>query len=156
MQPNPTLDQLQVFLAVTESGSFSGAPRALNRAQSVVSYAIANLEDQLGLALFDRTVTKRPQLTPAGKTVLEDARRLLGDLDLMRARVRSLNEGLEGELSVAISSIMPSGIVVEAAARLSQPFSDRIAERDGWHAGDCGRCGHFREGRDRLWRLAGG
>ncbi|NGO54246.1 LysR family transcriptional regulator [Mesorhizobium camelthorni] len=122
MQPNPTLDQLQVFLAVTESGSFSGAARALNRAQSVVSYAIANLEEQLGLALFDRTVTKRPQLTPAGKSVLEDARRLLGDLDVMRARVRALNEGLEGELSVAISSIMPSGIVVEALSAFRSHF----------------------------------
>lgn len=122
MQPNPTLDQLQVFLAVIDSGSFSGAARALNRAQSVVSYAIANLEEQLGLALFDRTLTKRPQLTPAGKAMLEDARRLLGDLDLMRERVRRLNEGLEGELSVAISNIIPSGIVVESLRAFRSQF----------------------------------
>lgn len=113
MQPNPTLDQLQVFLAVVEKGSFSAASRALNRTQSVVSYTIANLEAQLGVALFNRAGTKRPQLTQAGNSVLEDARRLLGDLDLMRARVKALNDGLEGELSVAISSAVPSGIVVD-------------------------------------------
>ena len=47
MQANPTLDQLQVFLAVAETGSFSRAARHLNRAQSVISYTIANLVGQL-------------------------------------------------------------------------------------------------------------
>ncbi|MGG7539849.1 LysR family transcriptional regulator [Rhizobium sp. Nf11,1] len=112
MQPHPTLDQFQVFLAVVEKGSFSAASRALNRTQSVISYTIANLEAQLGVALFGRSGTKRPQLTEAGRSVLEDARRLLGDLDLMRARVKALNEGLEGELPLAISSAVPSDIVV--------------------------------------------
>ena len=52
----PTLDQLRVLLAVAEAGSFSGAAKRLNRAQSVVSYGIANLEAQLGLTLFERIV----------------------------------------------------------------------------------------------------
>ncbi|WP_105373320.1 LysR family transcriptional regulator [Neorhizobium huautlense] len=114
MQPHPTLDQFQVFLAVVEKGSFSAASRALNRTQSVVSYTIANLEAQLGVTLFQRSGTKRPQLTEAGTSVLEDARRLLGDLDLMQARVKALNDGLEGELRLAISSAVPSDIVVDA------------------------------------------
>lgn len=113
MQPHPTLDQFQVFLTVVEKGSFSAASRALNRTQSVVSYTIANLEAQLGVPLFCRSGTKRPQLTEAGRSVLEDARRLLGDLDLMRARVKALNDGLEGELRIAISSAVPSGVVVD-------------------------------------------
>ncbi len=78
MQPHPTLDQLQVFLTVVEKGSFSAASRALNRTQSVISYTIANLETQLGVALFVRSGTRRPQLTEAGKSVLEDARVCLG------------------------------------------------------------------------------
>ena len=40
----PTLDQLHVLTAVVEAGSFSAAARRLNRAQSVISYTIANLE----------------------------------------------------------------------------------------------------------------
>lgn len=114
MLPNPTLDQLQVFLTVVEKGSFSAASRALNRAQSVISYTIANLEDQLGVRLFHRFGTRRPHLTDAGKSVLEDARRLLADLDMMRARVKALDEGIEAELSVAISVLVPSGAVVRA------------------------------------------
>lgn len=113
MQPHPTLDQLQVFLTVVEKGSFSAASRALNRTQSVVSYTIANLEAQLRVALFSRSGTRRPELTDAGRSVVEDARRLLGDLDLMRARVQALSDGLEAELNVAMSSIVPSDVVVE-------------------------------------------
>ncbi|MBP2448036.1 LysR family transcriptional regulator [Rhizobium leguminosarum] len=113
MQPHPTLDQLQVFLTVVEKGSFSAASRTLNRTQSVVSYTIANLEAQLRVTLFSRSGTKRPQLTEAGRSVVEDARRLLGDLDLMRARVQALSDGLEAELNVAMSAIVPSDIVVE-------------------------------------------
>jgi regulatory helix-turn-helix LysR family protein len=44
----PSLDQLTVFLAVVESGSFAAARRRLGRATSAVSYSIANLEQQLG------------------------------------------------------------------------------------------------------------
>ena len=63
----PTLDQLRLFMAVVDHGSFGAAARALNRAVSVVSYGIANLEAQLGLRLFDRQGTRKPQLTAAGK-----------------------------------------------------------------------------------------
>ena len=58
----PTFDQLQIFLAVVESGTFAGAGRKLNRATSVISYGISNLEAQLGIELFDREATRRPAI----------------------------------------------------------------------------------------------
>jgi DNA-binding transcriptional LysR family regulator len=70
MQPNPTLDQLQILVTVADTGSFSAAGRKLNRAQSVISYAIANLEAQLGLKLFEREGTREPQLTDVGRATL--------------------------------------------------------------------------------------
>ncbi len=76
MHANPTLDQLQVLLAVAETGSFSAAGRRLNRAQSVISYTIANLEAQLRFKLFAREGTREPILTPEGRAVLPDARRI--------------------------------------------------------------------------------
>jgi DNA-binding transcriptional LysR family regulator len=109
---NPTLDQLQVFLAVSDSGSFSAAARALNRAQSVVSYSIANLEAQLEVVLFDRTGTRQPRLTEAGRAMLTDARRIVGDLQVMRSRARSINQGLEAEVSLAISIMVPAEVLV--------------------------------------------
>ncbi len=70
----PTLDQLRVFLAIVEAGSFVGAARRLGQATSVVSYAVANLEAQLGLELFDRVSTRKPRLTDAGRAILSDSR----------------------------------------------------------------------------------
>ncbi|ACI54722.1 transcriptional regulator, LysR family [Rhizobium leguminosarum bv. trifolii WSM2304] len=122
MLPNPTLDQLQVFLTVAETGSFSAASRALNRAQSVVSYTIANLEAQLEVPLFERSGARQPKLTEAGKAMLEDARRILGDLQVMRARVKSLKEGLEAEVSVAISVMVPSKAVVDVLHEFREMF----------------------------------
>ena len=55
----PSLDQLQVFLVVVETGSFAAAARRLGRATSAISYTIANLETQLGIALFDRERTRK-------------------------------------------------------------------------------------------------
>jgi DNA-binding transcriptional LysR family regulator len=112
MQPNPTLDQLQIFLAVADTGSFSGAARKLNRAQSVVSYAIANLEAQLEVGLFDRSRTREPQLTEAGEAMLADARRVVAGLQTLRARAIGLKQGLEGEVRAAIDVTISSHALV--------------------------------------------
>jgi DNA-binding transcriptional LysR family regulator len=107
MEANPTLDQLQVFIAVAETGSFSAAARKLNRAQSVISYAINNLEQQLDIVLFERAGLKQPRLTNEGRAMLEDARRIVAGLLDMRARARGMNQGLEADLSLAISNMVP-------------------------------------------------
>ncbi|WP_454849151.1 LysR family transcriptional regulator [Rhizobium binxianense] len=122
MLPNPTLDQLQVFLTVAETGSFSAASRVLNRAQSVISYTIANLEAQVEMPLFKRSGARQPKLTEAGRAMLEDARRILGDLQVMRARVKSLKEGLEAEVSVAISVMVPSQAMVDVLREFREMF----------------------------------
>jgi DNA-binding transcriptional LysR family regulator len=107
MDVNPTLDQLQVFIAVAETGSFSAAARKLNRAQSVISYAINNLEQQLNVSLFERAGSRQPRLTNEGRAMLEDSRRIVAGLQDMRARARGLRQGLEAELSLAISTMVP-------------------------------------------------
>jgi DNA-binding transcriptional LysR family regulator len=112
MDANPTLDQLQVFLAVAETGSFSAASRALNRAQSVVSYTIANLEAQLEVTLFERNGVRQPKLTDEGAAMLEHARRIVAGLQDMRARAKGLRQGLEAEVSLAISTMVPAEAVV--------------------------------------------
>lgn len=122
MQPNPTLDQLQILLAVAETGSFSGAGRKLNRAQSVISYGIANLEAQLGLKLFEREGTREPQLTEMGKAVLEDARSMAGVLQRLRARVEGHQRGLESEVSVAIDSVLPAPVLIGTLKAFAQQF----------------------------------
>ena len=90
----PTFDQLRIFLAVVETGSFAGAGRKLNRAVSVISYGVANLEAQLGLSLFDREGTRRSKLTVAGRAVLAEARAVSQGIDGLRAKVKGLLDGL--------------------------------------------------------------
>ena len=119
---NPTLDQLQVFLAVAETGSFSAAARMLNRAQSVVSYTIANLEGQLEVGLFERHGVRQPRLTEAGRAMLPDARRIVADLQVMRSRAKSMKQGLEAELSIAISVMVPADAVVSQLREFGRRF----------------------------------
>lgn len=110
----PTLDQLKVFLMVVETGSFAGAARRLNRATSVISYSISNLEAQLGVMLFDRESTRKPQLTDAGRTVLAEARTVANGIDGLRAKVRGLLQGLEPEVHFAIDVMLPAERVLDA------------------------------------------
>ncbi len=122
MQPNPTLDQLQVFLAVADTGSFSAAARLLNRSQSVISYTIANLESQLELQLFTRVGTKQPRLTDAGLAMLEDARRMASALQSLRARAEGLKAGLEAEISIAVDVSVPSPVLIHVLKAFQQHF----------------------------------
>lgn len=104
----PTFDQLRILLAVVETGSFAGAGRKLNRATSVISYGIANLEAQLGLTLFDRESTRKPKLTVAGHAVLAEARAVALGIDGLRAKVKGLLDGLEAEVNLAVDVMLPS------------------------------------------------
>lgn len=107
----PTLDQLRTLMAVAETGSFSAAARLLKRAQSVVSYSVANLESQLGLELFERG-HRRPVLTEAGRAVLSDARRIGRMVDELRSRAHGLTAGLEAEVGLAVDVMFPTDRLV--------------------------------------------
>lgn len=103
----PTIDQLRVFLAVVDTGSFAAAGRQLNRAVSVVSYGISNLESQLGIRLFDREGTRTPVLTAEGRALLADVRMIGESVDGLRSKVKGLLEGLEAEVNLAVDVMLP-------------------------------------------------
>ena len=116
-----TFDQIRTFIAAAEEGSFSAAGRRLNRAQSVISQTIANLEAQFGIALFERS-GRYPVLTEAGKQLLSDARAVALVTDMMKARARDMASGVEPELSVAIDVMFPMSALTCAAARFGEAF----------------------------------
>ena len=116
----PTFDQLRIFLAIVDTGGFAAAGRKLNRAVSVISYGIANLETQLGLTLFDREGTKKPQLTVAGRALLAEVRSISHGIDGLRAKVKGLLDGLEAEVNLAVDVMLPAerlGKVLRAFAK---------------------------------------
>ena len=104
----PTFDQLRIFLTIVDTGSFAAAGRRLNRAVSVISYGIANLEAQLGLILFEREGTRKPTLTVAGRALLAEARSISHGMDGLRAKVKGLLDGLEAEVDFAVDVMLPS------------------------------------------------
>ena len=119
---SPTLDQLRIFLAVVEEGSFAGAGRRLGRAVSAISYGIGNLENQLGLTLFRREGTKRPVLTTEGKAILADARVVASGIAALHARAKGLTEGLEAEVSLAVDVMLPAERLSEILRAFASAF----------------------------------
>lgn len=101
-----SLDQLRAMLLVVDTGSFSAAAKKLNRVQSSVTYTIQQLEAQLGVELFNRA-GYRPKLTPAGQSIVEDARVILSHADSLIAKAGALTRGLESSVSLAIDVLVP-------------------------------------------------
>ena len=116
-----TLDQIQIFLAVVDEGSFSKAAKKLNRAQSAVTYGVQKLEAQIDMPLFDRTAY-RPTLTEAGHTLLLRARRIAEEANAFRDSARSLASGLEAELTIVLDSMFPMPPLVEALKAFTKSF----------------------------------
>jgi DNA-binding transcriptional LysR family regulator len=113
-----TLDQLRLFLAVVDSGGFSAAARSLKRAQSAVSYGVANLERELGTALFDRG-GRKPKLTQAGDELAGEARAVCSQVDRLRARAHGIAQGVEPRLAIAVDHMFPLRALVHALREFS-------------------------------------
>ena len=116
-----TLDQLRALIAVIEEGSFSAAARKLHRVQSAISTAMANLENQLGITLWDRS-TKVPRLTEQGQAVLAAARRVCGEVDALRRLAASMEHGLEAAVSLCVDILFPLSALVDLCERFRSEF----------------------------------
>jgi DNA-binding transcriptional LysR family regulator len=116
-----SLDQLRAFIAAVDEGSFSAGARRLHRAQSAVSELVSNLEAQIGVVLFDRS-ERYPKLTPAGVLLVADARSVVANVDLLKARAKGISGGLESELSAVVDVLFPIAAITESA----REFRDRF------------------------------
>jgi DNA-binding transcriptional LysR family regulator len=120
-----TLDQLRAFVTVVEEGSFSAAARKLRRVQSAISTAMSNLEEQLGVRLWDRT-TKIAKLTAQGQAVLAAARRVLIEVDSLRSLTAGMATGLEPAVSLCVDALFP----LQALVRLCTEFAKKYPAVD--------------------------
>jgi len=118
----PSIEQIRTVLAVVEEGSFAAAGRRLRRATSVVSYAIANIEAQLGVTLFVREGTRKPRLTAQGTAVVEELRRIEAALGSLGARVEALNAGLEPRVALVVDVMYPSSCLAAALRDFAVQF----------------------------------
>ncbi len=100
-----TLESLQVIDAIDRKGSFAAAAEDLHRVPSAITYSVRQLEDGLGVELFDRR-GHRAVLTPAGRELLAEGRRLLQAASDLECRVQQVANGWESELRIAVDTLI--------------------------------------------------
>ncbi|PSF13328.1 LysR family transcriptional regulator [Marinobacter fuscus] len=113
--------QIRTFLAVVQNGSVAAAARELNRSRTTVSTVLAALEDELGVALFERS-GNRLELTTIGQSILTDCRRLDQVAGQIMARCQHHLSGAESVLRIARDDSIPEEIWRDILRRLKQRF----------------------------------
>ncbi len=110
--------RIETFLHAAEHLNFSEAARILHLSQPTVSHHIKNLEQELGVSLFERDGTSI-KLTEAGRILIPWARRMLRDSIEMQEMMESLKEGIAGNLQIACSTTAGKYVLPQLAARFS-------------------------------------
>lgn len=116
-----TLDEWEILQAVVQLGGFAPAAKQLNRSQSTISYAIARLQEQLGIKLFE-IKGRRAQLTEMGRVLLADAEPHLAGFHQLEQRAYSLASGGESEVKLSVDSIFPNERLFAVLAEFARRF----------------------------------
>src|ERR1700710_1704933 len=126
------LRQLRYFRGVARTGSFSAAAADEFVVQSALSRQIRNLEEELGVKLFERT-TRSVRLTREGEGLLQLADRVLVDVDLVVAEADALRGVVRGKVAVGMMECPPASL--DMAVLLSEFHADHpgveVALRSG-------------------------
>ena len=125
---------MTVYVAVAEEQGFAAGARRLGMSPPAVTRAVAALEERLGVKLLDRT-TRHVRVTEAGQRYLDDARRIIAEVDEADDAVAGINAAPRGHLTVTAPVlfgrlyVMP-GIVDYLqrypAMNISTVFVDRV------------------------------
>lgn len=124
---------LQAFVQAATQGSFSAAARKLGKSQSTVSAAVASLEIDLDVVLFDRS-SRKPTLTPAGHVLLERAEQVLEASSRLELAASQLAQGLEPRRTIAMSDTYQSQRFETAIIAFAERYPDLELE---WLIAEC-------------------
>ena len=119
IHPKTTLDQWRVLQAVIDHGGYAQAAEKLHRSQSSVSYALARLQDTLGIELLV-IEGRKARLTDAGQALLTRAREVLAVAVKLEAFAASLRQGWEPEIDLAVEVAFPTRLLLRALARFAE------------------------------------
>lgn len=125
-----TLEALQTLDAIERRQSFAAAAQELHRVPSAVSYTINKLEEDLGVALFDRS-RRKAELTATGRLVLEQGRHILKASEALAALARQAADGWEAELRICIESVLSCDSIydlIEDFQRIQPKTEIRLSE----------------------------
>ncbi|HEX6241879.1 MAG TPA: LysR family transcriptional regulator [Polyangiales bacterium] len=116
-----TLEQLAAFQAVAHKGTFAAASQHVHKSQPAVTKLVQNLEEELGVALFDRS-GYRVSLTDAGRLFLERTTPLLNSSAALRSFGRSLAGNIEPVLKLVVEAITPLPLLLTVLRDVEQQF----------------------------------
>ena len=102
------LRHLRYVVAAARNGGFSAAGHELNVRQPIISKRIRELEDELGVFLFDRS-TAGARLTPTGEEFVVGARRIIDAFQRLTERAKASGVGNTGRIVVGFHKSMSSG-----------------------------------------------
>ena len=101
--PRTTPEQWRILATVVDRGGFAQAAQALHRSQSAISYALAQLQESLGVRLLEIR-GRKAQLTPSGLELLRRSRHVIDQFERLESLARSLQQGWESELRLVRSA----------------------------------------------------
>ena len=116
--PLISLDQWRALVAVVDQGSYSKAAAALFKSQSAVTYAVQQLESQLGVEAF-RLEGRRAVLTPTGQMLYRQARHLLDEATGLEQAAKRASAGWEAEIRLSVDMIFPTWLLFDCLAALN-------------------------------------
>ncbi|WP_336368353.1 LysR substrate-binding domain-containing protein [Marinobacter sp. C2H3] len=125
-----TIDALKVLDAIDRKGSFAGAAAELFRVPSAISYTVQKLEEDLDVAIYDRS-GHRAILTPAGRYLLEQGRSLLEAAETLAHTTRQVAQGWETRLRIGFNSLLPAECLfptIRAFHELGVPVDVQVVE----------------------------
>jgi DNA-binding transcriptional LysR family regulator len=114
-----SLEHWAVLASVVDEDGFGHAAQSLHKSQSAVSYAVARLQEALGLDLL-AIDGRKAVLTPHGRTLLKRVRPLLRDLESLEMLAASLKHGWEPELTLVVDVAFPRQPLLSIVAELQQ------------------------------------
>lgn len=114
---------VRAFLAVAETGSLSGAARALSQSQPTMGRQIKQLEIQLGLRLFERQ-PRGLTLTPTGESLLDPAKAMHAAFHQLSLRAAGQDSHMHGTVRITASEVMARHVLPEIIVDIRESEPD--------------------------------
>ena len=111
------LRQLEVFYAIMQAGSATGAARALNVSQPAISGVLKYTEQRLKMKLFER-IGGRLHPTPEAIAILPDVREIFGRVDTLQRSMQEMRDGRSGRIVIAASPTLVNAYLPQAIGLL--------------------------------------
>lgn len=127
MQPRISIDQWRAFIAVVEAGGFAQAAESLNKSQSTISYAVRQIEERLGVAVF-RIEGRRALLTDQGRILHRRGKALVEEAARLERAALNLAKGREQLVSIAAESLFPTWLMLDCLQRFAGEWPETRVE----------------------------